>query len=174
MINGNFAIGAQLKPSTDALALEKAEDNPYANFLAVKKGNEDDPRVKKLAKLLNSPEVKKFIEDKYKDGSVIPPSAPPRADRRPAHDVRTGFRAVRRRAPDAHLRATGARARGTSPVGCCMLVHSKTVNPARTSEQHGQRRWSSGMTSTFPDISISTDRWCFARSKRPTCPRSRR
>ncbi|MFH8345444.1 MetQ/NlpA family ABC transporter substrate-binding protein [Streptomyces sp. NPDC018045] len=72
VINGNFAIGAQLKPSTDALALEKAAGNPYANFLAVKKGNEEDPRVKKLAKLLNSPEVKKFIEDKYRDGSVIP------------------------------------------------------------------------------------------------------
>jgi D-methionine transport system substrate-binding protein len=37
----------------------------------VKKGNEKDPRVKKLAKLLTSPEVKKFIEDKYQ-GSVIP------------------------------------------------------------------------------------------------------
>lgn len=79
VINGNFAIGAQLKPSTDALALEKAEGNPYANFLAVKKGNEDDPRVKKLAKLLNSPEVKKFIEDKYTDGSVIPAFGAPQS-----------------------------------------------------------------------------------------------
>ncbi|MGW1283293.1 MetQ/NlpA family ABC transporter substrate-binding protein, partial [Streptomyces sp. NPDC002586] len=35
------------------------------------KGNEKDPRVEKLAKLLTSPEVKKFIEDKYQ-GSVIP------------------------------------------------------------------------------------------------------
>ncbi|TJZ41973.1 ABC transporter substrate-binding protein [Streptomyces piniterrae] len=76
IINGNFAIGAKLKPSKDALALEKAEGNPYANFLAVKKGNEDDPRIKKLAKLLNSPEVKKFIEDKYQDGSVIPAFGP--------------------------------------------------------------------------------------------------
>ncbi|MFF4602379.1 MetQ/NlpA family ABC transporter substrate-binding protein [Streptomyces sp. NPDC001339] len=76
VINGNFAIGAKLKPSEDALALEKAENNPYANFLAVKKGNEDDPRIKKLAELLNSPEVKKFIEDKYQDGSVIPAFGP--------------------------------------------------------------------------------------------------
>ncbi|MER0246553.1 MetQ/NlpA family ABC transporter substrate-binding protein [Streptomyces sp. HSW2009] len=71
VINGNFAIGAKLKPATDALALEKGEGNPYANFLAVKEGKEDDPRVKKLAKLLNTPEVKKFIEDKY-EGAVIP------------------------------------------------------------------------------------------------------
>ncbi len=77
IINGNFAIGAKLKPATDALALEKAENNPYANFLAVKKGKEDDPRVKKLAKLLNSPEVKKFIEDKY-EGAVIPAFGAPK------------------------------------------------------------------------------------------------
>lgn len=70
VINGNYAIEADLKPATDALVLEKAEGNPYANFLAVKDGNQDDPRVQKLAKLLNSPEVKKFIEDSYQ-GSVV-------------------------------------------------------------------------------------------------------
>ncbi|MEV4684685.1 MetQ/NlpA family ABC transporter substrate-binding protein [Streptomyces kurssanovii] len=70
VINGNYAIEADLKPAQDSLALEKAEGNPYANFLAVKEGNEDDARVQKLAKLLNSPEVKKYIEDKY-DGSVV-------------------------------------------------------------------------------------------------------
>ncbi|GGQ86202.1 MetQ/NlpA family ABC transporter substrate-binding protein [Streptomyces asoensis] len=70
VINGNYAIEADLKPASDALVLESATDNPYGNFLAVKDGNEDDPRVKKLAKLLTSAEVKKFIEDTY-DGSVI-------------------------------------------------------------------------------------------------------
>ncbi|MFF3348542.1 MetQ/NlpA family ABC transporter substrate-binding protein [Streptomyces sp. NPDC002779] len=70
VINGNYAIEADLKPAEDALVLESADDNPYGNFLAVKEGGEDDPRVKKLAKLLTSPEVKKFIEDKYA-GSVI-------------------------------------------------------------------------------------------------------
>ncbi|MET7488015.1 MetQ/NlpA family ABC transporter substrate-binding protein [Streptomyces sp. NPDC005538] len=71
VINGNYAISTGLKPAKDAIVLESATNNPYGNFLAVKKGNEKDPRVKKLAKLLTSPEVKKFIEDKY-DGSVIP------------------------------------------------------------------------------------------------------
>ncbi|MFE9402968.1 MetQ/NlpA family ABC transporter substrate-binding protein [Streptomyces sp. NPDC006530] len=71
VINGNYAIEADLKPAKDALALEKAEGNPYANFLAVKQGNENDPRVQKLVKLLNSDEVKKFITDKYA-GSVVP------------------------------------------------------------------------------------------------------
>jgi D-methionine transport system substrate-binding protein len=71
VINGNYAISAGLKPAKEALVLESAKNSPYGNFLAVKEGNENDPRVKKLAKLLTSPEVKKFIEDKYQ-GSVIP------------------------------------------------------------------------------------------------------
>ncbi|WP_019544258.1 MetQ/NlpA family ABC transporter substrate-binding protein [Streptomyces sulphureus] len=71
VINGNYALEADLNPKEDALAAEEAEDNPYSNFLAVKKGNEDDPRVKKLAKLLNSDEVKQFIEKKYK-GAIVP------------------------------------------------------------------------------------------------------
>ncbi|MDL5200469.1 MetQ/NlpA family ABC transporter substrate-binding protein [Streptomyces sp. ALI-76-A] len=71
VINGNYAIESDLKPAQDALVLESAKNNPYGNFLAVKEGNEDDPRVKKLAGLLTSPEVRKFIEDTY-DGSVLP------------------------------------------------------------------------------------------------------
>ncbi|MEV5971138.1 MetQ/NlpA family ABC transporter substrate-binding protein [Streptomyces sp. NPDC051921] len=71
VVNGNYAIEAKLQPAKDALVLEKAEGNPYANFLAVKEGNEKDARVQKLVKLLNSPEVKKYIEDTYQ-GSVIP------------------------------------------------------------------------------------------------------
>jgi D-methionine transport system substrate-binding protein len=70
VVNGNYAIEADLKPAEDALVLESAKDNPYGNFIAVKEGNENDPRVKKLAELLTSPEVKKFIEDEYA-GSVI-------------------------------------------------------------------------------------------------------
>ncbi|GAA2948188.1 MetQ/NlpA family ABC transporter substrate-binding protein [Streptomyces enissocaesilis] len=71
VINGNYAIEADLEPAKDSLAIEEAEGNPYANFLAVKKGNEKDARVRKLAELLHSDEVKKFIEDKYA-GSIVP------------------------------------------------------------------------------------------------------
>ncbi|MEV7955159.1 MetQ/NlpA family ABC transporter substrate-binding protein [Streptomyces sp. NPDC088141] len=71
VINGNYAIEVKLKPSKDALALEKADGNPYANIIAVKQGNEKDARVEKLVKLLHSDEVKKFIEDTYQ-GSVVP------------------------------------------------------------------------------------------------------
>lgn len=71
VINGNYAIEAGLKPAKDALALESGENNPYANLLVVKKGHENDEGIQKLAKLLTSPEVKKYIEEKY-EGAVIP------------------------------------------------------------------------------------------------------
>ncbi|GAA3446108.1 MetQ/NlpA family ABC transporter substrate-binding protein [Planomonospora venezuelensis] len=73
VINGNYAIEGGLKPATDALVLEKAEGNPYANGLVVAAGKEQDPRVAKLAALLTGPEVKRFIEQTY-SGSVIPAS----------------------------------------------------------------------------------------------------
>ncbi|MFH8466635.1 MetQ/NlpA family ABC transporter substrate-binding protein [Streptomyces sp. NPDC017991] len=71
VINNNYAQDAGLSPADDAVLLESAKNNPYANLLAVKKGDEDDPRVEKLAELLTSDEVRKFIRDKYK-GSVLP------------------------------------------------------------------------------------------------------
>ncbi|MEU3173654.1 MULTISPECIES: MetQ/NlpA family ABC transporter substrate-binding protein [unclassified Streptomyces] len=71
VVNGNYAIEVDLKPSEDALVLESAKGNPNINLLAVKEGNEDDPRVKQLAELLTSDEVRKFIEDTY-SGSVVP------------------------------------------------------------------------------------------------------
>lgn len=71
IINGNYALQANLSPSEDALALETAEGNPYANVLTVLPEREQDPNVQKLAELLTSEEVKQFIEEKYQ-GSVIP------------------------------------------------------------------------------------------------------
>ncbi|OUC98072.1 MetQ/NlpA family ABC transporter substrate-binding protein [Streptosporangium minutum] len=71
IINGNYALEADLQPATDSLILEKGEGNPYANGLVTVPAKVDDPRVKKLAEVLQGPEVKKFIEDKYK-GAVLP------------------------------------------------------------------------------------------------------
>lgn len=75
VVNGNYAVDAGLNPANDALVAEEAKGNPYANFLAVKDGNQDDPRIKKLAKLLNSEQVKEFIEDKYQ-GAIEPVFGP--------------------------------------------------------------------------------------------------
>jgi D-methionine transport system substrate-binding protein len=70
VINGNYAIETGLKPATDSLALETGDDNPYANLVVVRTGDETDERVVKLEKLLHSAEVKKFIEEKYQ-GSTL-------------------------------------------------------------------------------------------------------
>ncbi|WP_193096407.1 MetQ/NlpA family ABC transporter substrate-binding protein [Brevibacterium sp. FME17] len=72
VINGNNALEAGLNPAKDGIVLEKAEDNPYGNFLATRTENKDDENIKKLDELLHSPEVKKFIEKKWSDGSVLP------------------------------------------------------------------------------------------------------
>ena len=72
VINGNNALEAGLNPAKDGILLEKADDNPYGNFLAVRTENKDDEYIKKLDELLHSPEVKKFIEKKWADGSVLP------------------------------------------------------------------------------------------------------
>lgn len=72
VINGNNAIEAGLSPTMDGILVESAKDNPYANFLAVRKADEDNDKLKELDGLLHSPEVKKYIEDKWKDGAVLP------------------------------------------------------------------------------------------------------
>lgn len=71
LINGNFALEAGLTPSKDALLLEKAQGNPYANILTVPDALADDPRVTALATILKGPEVAAFIDKTY-PGSVIP------------------------------------------------------------------------------------------------------
>lgn len=71
VINGNYALEGGLAPLEDALALESGENNPYANILVVKSRRESENGLQILARLLTSPEVKQFIEEKY-NGSVIP------------------------------------------------------------------------------------------------------
>jgi len=70
VINANYALEAKLVPTKDALFIEKKE-SPYANILAVRKGDENRPEIVKLSQALTSPDVKKFIEEKYK-GAVVP------------------------------------------------------------------------------------------------------
>jgi D-methionine transport system substrate-binding protein len=70
LINTNYALDAGLDPTRDALAIE-SKDSPYVNFLVARLDNRDDARVQKLARALTGPEVKAFIEQKYK-GAVLP------------------------------------------------------------------------------------------------------
>ncbi len=69
VINGNYAESAGLSPTKDAIAVE-ASTGPYANVIAVRIADKDKPWVAKLVKAYHSPEVKKFVLEKYK-GSVI-------------------------------------------------------------------------------------------------------
>ncbi|AEI42005.1 MetQ/NlpA family ABC transporter substrate-binding protein [Paenibacillus mucilaginosus] len=70
LINTNYALEAKLNPTKDALFIEDS-NSPYVNNLVSRPDNKDSEAMQKLAKALNSPEVRKFIEDKYQ-GAVVP------------------------------------------------------------------------------------------------------
>lgn len=70
VINTNFALNADLNPQKDALIIED-KNSPYVNIVVVKDENQDKENVKQLMKILNSPEMKTFIETKY-NGSILP------------------------------------------------------------------------------------------------------
>lgn len=74
VINGNYALLANLNVTTDALVKEEKDSlaaTTYANILVVREGDENREDLKVLVKALKSDKVKQFIEEKYK-GSVIP------------------------------------------------------------------------------------------------------
>ncbi len=68
-VNTNYALPAGLLPARDAVAIESA-DSPYVNIFAVTSKTKDDPRVRGLIKAYQSPEVKEFIETKYKKAVI--------------------------------------------------------------------------------------------------------
>ena len=70
VINSNYALGAGLNPTEDALVLESA-DSPYVNVLVVKEGNEETPAVLALIEALHSDTIRTYIEETY-GGAVIP------------------------------------------------------------------------------------------------------
>jgi len=70
LINTNYALEVKLDPSKDALVIE-GNDSPYVNILVSRPDNKDSDAMQKLAAALHSPEVKKFITEKYK-GAVLP------------------------------------------------------------------------------------------------------
>ena len=69
IINSNFAINAGV--TKNEIILQEDKNSPYANVVTVLKGNENDPRIQKLMKALQSEKVKKYIEEKY-EGRIIP------------------------------------------------------------------------------------------------------
>lgn len=69
VINSNFALGANLNPTKDAIAVE-SKDSPYANIVVIRQGDNREA-LQKLKAVLTTPDVKKFLEEKYK-GAVLP------------------------------------------------------------------------------------------------------
>lgn len=72
VINGNNALEAGLSPVDDSLIIEDGENNPYANFLAVRAADKDNEHLKKLDELLHSDEVRDYIEKTWPEGEVLP------------------------------------------------------------------------------------------------------
>lgn len=67
-INTNFALEAKLDPIRDSIFRESA-DSPYTCVIAVRRKDADRPLIRKLIKAYQSPEVAKFIVERFK-GSV--------------------------------------------------------------------------------------------------------
>ncbi|MDR5812251.1 MULTISPECIES: MetQ/NlpA family lipoprotein [unclassified Caballeronia] len=70
VINTNFALAAGLQPTKDAIALEDVH-SPYANLIAVRAQDKDQPWVKKLVAAYQSDDVRQFLKSEFK-GSMVP------------------------------------------------------------------------------------------------------
>ncbi|MFD1801371.1 MetQ/NlpA family ABC transporter substrate-binding protein [Mixta tenebrionis] len=71
VINANYAIDAGLDPVKDPIAVESAENNPYANIITVRRGDEKKKDIVALVEALHSKTIQEWIRSKYK-GAVIP------------------------------------------------------------------------------------------------------
>jgi D-methionine transport system substrate-binding protein len=69
-INVNFALEAGLQPTRDALAYEDAA-SPYANVIAVRVKDKDNPAVEKFIRAYQSEPVRQFIREHFQ-GRVLP------------------------------------------------------------------------------------------------------
>lgn len=70
VINGNYALLANLVPTEDGLFVEGAE-SPYVNIVAVREGETDNPALQALAEALTTDHIRDFILQTY-GGSVVP------------------------------------------------------------------------------------------------------
>ncbi|MCX5578455.1 MetQ/NlpA family ABC transporter substrate-binding protein [Kaistia terrae] len=66
VVNTDWALKSGLKPETDRIAQESAQDNPYNNFIAVKTDRKDEAWVKDLVASYQNDRVKEGIVAIYK------------------------------------------------------------------------------------------------------------
>lgn len=70
IINTNFAMSAGLDPIRDAILIETT-DSPYVNILAVRTNELNSANVQKLIKAFHSDEVKKFVQETFKNAVIV-------------------------------------------------------------------------------------------------------
>ena len=74
VLNGNYALEAGFSVAKDSVAFEQSDSEAaktYVNIIAVAEGHENDEGIKALVEVLESDEIKKYINDTY-DGAVVP------------------------------------------------------------------------------------------------------
>ncbi|GAA3696886.1 MetQ/NlpA family ABC transporter substrate-binding protein [Zhihengliuella alba] len=71
IVNGNYILEAGMSTEDALLVEDVTAKNPYANFLAWRAG-ESTPAIEKLEELMQSDEVKQFIEESWPNGDVMP------------------------------------------------------------------------------------------------------
>lgn len=69
-INSNFAVDHDLNPVEDSIAIESSS-SPYANLVAVRSEDAENPAILKLVEVLRSEEVQEFILETW-DGAIVP------------------------------------------------------------------------------------------------------
>lgn len=74
VLNGNYALESGLSVAKDSIAYETSDSEAaktYVNIICVKEGHENDEAIKALVKVLQSDEIRNFINETY-DGAVVP------------------------------------------------------------------------------------------------------
>ncbi|MDN6639173.1 MAG: MetQ/NlpA family ABC transporter substrate-binding protein [Tetragenococcus sp.] len=74
VINGNYAVEGGFDVQDDALEIEEEGSeaaDTYANIVAVRNGDEDDPAIEALIEAMQSDQVKDYMDEEYQ-GAVVP------------------------------------------------------------------------------------------------------
>ncbi|MDD7281606.1 MetQ/NlpA family ABC transporter substrate-binding protein [Floccifex sp.] len=69
VVNGNYALEANIKDKANAIFVETPDIEARTNYVVVKEGNEDSEKTKALVDAITSQEVKDYIEENY--GSAV-------------------------------------------------------------------------------------------------------
>ena len=69
VVNGNYALEADLKSKANAIFVETPDIEKRTNYVVVKEGNEETEKTKALVAAITSSEVKAYIEENY--GSAV-------------------------------------------------------------------------------------------------------